>query len=569
MSKSVRSLDRITVASPCDADWELMIGNDQVRFCEHCHLHVTNLSSMTRREAMRFVERSRGRLCVRYVERANGEVLTKQLPQKLYGIGRRASRLAAGAFSATLSVASAAAQARTADHQLTGRLLPVPAAAAPATQGASVSGVIKDPNGAVIPGATVSLINPKDNTLFVFVTSDDGAYNFSLLDAGPYNLSVNAPGFSVMEKKDLNLAAAPSQTVDVDLTLPILIAEVEVIANPVIFESSIQGSIGIREPSDPLVKAAFKNDLSAVKQLVAVTDDVNRWDQFTNTNALSYAIEHHNLEMVDLLLAVGAGINISNKYGKTPLMFLNADATVELVHRLLGAGAGVNAHDESEVTVLHQAARACGVAVVRELIANGARIDTKDDHGNTVLMSAAVNDDAGVVKLLVTAGANVSAKNESGECALSIAAQTGSSQSLKAIIDAGGALNLNQEQLNQVLIESASVDDSRVVKILIDAGANPNATDEDGSTALIEAAGHGTAETLSVLIAAGADLNARDHDGCTALMEAGEIEKVRLLLNAGADLSVTNKDGQTALRLAIENQLEEIVQLLKSRGAPN
>ena len=38
MPKSVRSFDRITIPAPCDADWEAMSGNDQVRFCEHCNL---------------------------------------------------------------------------------------------------------------------------------------------------------------------------------------------------------------------------------------------------------------------------------------------------------------------------------------------------------------------------------------------------------------------------------------------------------------------------------------------------------------------------------------------------
>src|SRR5712691_4929096 len=106
MSDHVRSLDLITIPKPCDADWESMIGNDQVRFCEHCNLHVNNLSAMTRQEAMRFVAQSRGRLCVRYEQRTTGEILTKHFPQPLYRIGRRVSRLAATAFSATLSLSS-------------------------------------------------------------------------------------------------------------------------------------------------------------------------------------------------------------------------------------------------------------------------------------------------------------------------------------------------------------------------------------------------------------------------------------------------------------------------------
>ena len=53
-----------------------MTGNEQVRFCEHCRLHVTNLSSMTRHEALRFVSNSRGRICIRYLQLPATGVLT-------------------------------------------------------------------------------------------------------------------------------------------------------------------------------------------------------------------------------------------------------------------------------------------------------------------------------------------------------------------------------------------------------------------------------------------------------------------------------------------------------------
>src|SRR2546422_218068 len=110
MSDHVRSLDRITIPEPCNADWESMIGNDQVRFCEHCNLHVTNLSNFTRRGALRLVPRPQGRLCVRSLGRPSGRVLTKGARKKLHRFGRLFSQTPPGAFTATLSLSSAAAQ---------------------------------------------------------------------------------------------------------------------------------------------------------------------------------------------------------------------------------------------------------------------------------------------------------------------------------------------------------------------------------------------------------------------------------------------------------------------------
>jgi len=566
MPKSVRSFDRITIPAPCDADWDAMIGNDQVRFCEHCNLHVTNLSSMTRSEAMRLVARSRGRLCVRFIQRANGDILTKEIPQQLHRISRRASRIAAGAFSATLGLASAAAQPRSDANPNAVR--PTQTAAlldASTNEGASISGVVKDPNGAVVSQATVTLTNKKANTSYAYVTQDDGAYIFSLLDPGSYDLTVDAPSFSVREVQNLDLSAASNKTVDVDLFIPIVRAEVEVRSETEVFVS-VQGGVGIREPADPLAKAAFKDDLSAVRELIPVTPDVNAWDKLTNTNALSYAIENHNREMVSVLLSAGASINSAGNYGRTPSMFLGEGATPELVHDLIRAGADVNAHDESGATVLTNVVGVCSFATVKELIDSGARIDVREDHGNTLLMRAAENDDPRIVKLLLASGADVEAKNEDGECALTIAAHSGKGQTLKALIDAGGTFNLKEDKLNQVLIEAAQTDDPNVVRLLIDAGARANAKENDGTTVLMHAAEKGKPETVKILIDAGADLNAVDDDGWSALMYANDVESVRLLLNAGADMSLKNKDGKTALAMNAEQ--EDIARLLRSRGAP-
>ena len=103
-------LQRLAVTSPCSQDWTTMIGNDQVRFCEHCSLNVHNISAMTRARALRFAAKSTGRICVRYYHNPDGLIATRTVSPRLYQLGRRVSRLAAGAFSATLTITGAVAQ---------------------------------------------------------------------------------------------------------------------------------------------------------------------------------------------------------------------------------------------------------------------------------------------------------------------------------------------------------------------------------------------------------------------------------------------------------------------------
>ena len=82
-------LDRVGVASPCPESWNGMEGDERVRFCERCALHVYNLSGMTRDEASDLVSGAEGRLCVRFFRRDDGTVLTRDCP---VGLARRTGR---------------------------------------------------------------------------------------------------------------------------------------------------------------------------------------------------------------------------------------------------------------------------------------------------------------------------------------------------------------------------------------------------------------------------------------------------------------------------------------------
>ena len=95
-------LDNIRIASPCNADWDQMFGNDRARFCGQCKLNVYNLSAMTREEAELLIGRTEGRLCVRYFRRADGSVMTRDCPVGLRAIRRRMSYVARAVGSAVL-----------------------------------------------------------------------------------------------------------------------------------------------------------------------------------------------------------------------------------------------------------------------------------------------------------------------------------------------------------------------------------------------------------------------------------------------------------------------------------
>jgi hypothetical protein len=67
-----------------------------------------------------------------------------------------------------------------------------------ATEGAApgtISGTITDPNGAVVPGATVTITNTQTNQSVTTTSNIDGNYSTAVLSPGTYSVAVSSSGF--------------------------------------------------------------------------------------------------------------------------------------------------------------------------------------------------------------------------------------------------------------------------------------------------------------------------------------------------------------------------------------
>jgi ankyrin repeat protein len=50
--------EQLKIKTPCSANWDQMIGNEWVRFCEHCQLTVNELTPLTPKHVRRALVRS-------------------------------------------------------------------------------------------------------------------------------------------------------------------------------------------------------------------------------------------------------------------------------------------------------------------------------------------------------------------------------------------------------------------------------------------------------------------------------------------------------------------------------
>jgi hypothetical protein len=91
-------------------------------------------------------------------------------------------------------------------------------ATAQSTDG-TILGTVKDPASSVIPSATVVLINKGTSAQRTQPTDSTGSYSFNNVEAGTYELTIEANGFSKAEFIDLDLQARETKRVDAQLTV--------------------------------------------------------------------------------------------------------------------------------------------------------------------------------------------------------------------------------------------------------------------------------------------------------------------------------------------------------------
>lgn len=107
-----------------------------------------------------------------------------------------------------------------------------------------ITGTITDNNGAIVPGATVTLTNPGTNATLTTTTSDNGVYIFDLIQPGTYTVTVEKQGFKkVISSNNVALINQPS-TVNLSLEVGDVSAVVNVESAAETVQTSTSGNVG-------------------------------------------------------------------------------------------------------------------------------------------------------------------------------------------------------------------------------------------------------------------------------------------------------------------------------------
>lgn len=87
------------------------------------------------------------------------------------------------------------------------------------TSRGTVSGLVTDPNGAVVAGATVTLTNSATSVARSTSTNGEGFYRFDAVDLGAYTLTFAGAGFAELTITEVNVLAGQTSSVDAQMQL--------------------------------------------------------------------------------------------------------------------------------------------------------------------------------------------------------------------------------------------------------------------------------------------------------------------------------------------------------------
>ena len=93
---------------------------------------------------------------------------------------------------------------------------------------ASLSGTVTDATNAFLPGAAVTALNVETGIETRTTANNSGIYNFPSLQAGTYNIIVEAPGFQRKTSTDVRLRASSQNNLNFGMSVAGTITEVEV-----------------------------------------------------------------------------------------------------------------------------------------------------------------------------------------------------------------------------------------------------------------------------------------------------------------------------------------------------
>ncbi|KAL8915125.1 MAG: hypothetical protein Q9172_006954 [Xanthocarpia lactea] len=388
----------------------------------------------------------------------------------------------------------------------------------------------------------------------------------------------------------------------------------------------------------PVQAAAENGNPAFLRTLLENTTDIAGYlsinegpSSYGGRTALQGAAEKGHVEMVELLLALGADVHgpVAERNGITTLQAAVRSRNTDVAHLVLAAGAGTNVpygttfalaiairnNDLAMFNLLFQydmdvhswpaeilssllepAAYPPSTFFLRKLLSLGINVNVRwlqNRKQMTALEIAVSSNHLDAVKLLLQAGADIKAceGHDIGGEALSVAVQKSRIDIAKLLLEAGVDVNprtgisLQCNHIGAAALAQATFNlDADMVILLLQYGADPSAEAPGYTSPLVNAVlgsvrGERGEHLVRLLLDAGAQINnhVKMPYGLDEVLpgsllavaaQSGSVELVGLLLDSGADPNWRyDLDNWTALQCAIASSSDDVVHVILEAGA--
>ncbi len=149
---------------------------------------------------------------------------------------------------------------------------------------AALSGTVEDPKGAVVPGASIVLINADQGSQRLTTTNSEGSFVFPLLPPGRYSITATAVGFAPVEIKGLVLNVNDQSLLKIRLNIGNVSQTVDIVDGvPLVNESPAVSTIVDRQfiGNLPLNGRSFQSLIALTPGVVLTKTSVLAQGQFS------------------------------------------------------------------------------------------------------------------------------------------------------------------------------------------------------------------------------------------------------------------------------------------------
>ncbi|KAF5270594.1 hypothetical protein FQR65_LT05492 [Abscondita terminalis] len=224
------------------------------------------------------------------------------------------------------------------------------------------------------------------------------------------------------------------------------------------------------------------------------------------------------LKFLIILPQFGKGnfLEIKNADGETPLL-MAAKKSLQLTKMLIAAGADVNVTDKYGVPVLHHAVNYNQYEIVKVLIDNNVNINCITKFNETALFWTTFSDvDLNITDLLISVGVNINFPNQDGVTPIHYAIMKENRNAFDNLLK--NQADVDMKNINGVApLHTAAEKDVYYIRGLLDHGANINIRNGYNNTPLHLAVQERKPDIVQELLVRGSDRTAQNNKGDTPL----------------------------------------------------